>query len=168
MDRCHIQPDPRALWRSGSHRAMARPEPSAVASVIPIFGDLVWRLDKKATAWPHTVGSNFRRSSTGLNSGYRNWLGLQQRRVCTENLQLTGAKVSTPEFRGNEAKLSRHFKRLISIGNVGVRSLDGQPGIPAFDRASRETREWAGNPGFSGIRFRLWTPALPNLRWKSP
>jgi hypothetical protein len=23
-----------------------------------------------------------------------------------------------------------------------------------------------GNPGFSGNRLRLWTPALPNLRWK--
>ena len=23
-------------------------------------------------------------------------------------------------------------------------------------------------PGFSRIRFRLWTPCLPNLRWKSP
>jgi hypothetical protein len=39
--------------------------------------------------------------------------------VCTENLQLTGAKVSDPELRGNEAKLSRHFKDRISIENVG-------------------------------------------------
>jgi len=44
---------------------------------------------------------------------------------CTENLQLTVAKVSTPEFREHESKLSRYFKGLISTGNVGVRSLDG-------------------------------------------
>ena len=48
-----------------------------------------------------------------------------------------------------------------------VRSpLRRQPGILAFGPASQETREWAGNPGFSRIRFRLWPPASPNLRRK--
>jgi hypothetical protein len=104
------------------------------------FGDLCG--DRRITPLRgrHAVWSNFRRSSTGLNSGYRNWLGLRhQRRVCTENLQLTGAKVSTPEFRGDESKLSRHFKGLISIGNVGVRSLDGQPTSPAHGQDIPDT-----------------------------
>jgi hypothetical protein len=48
-----------------------------------------------------------------------------------------------------------------------VRSLRGQPAIPAFGQASQETREWAGNPGFWRIRCRLWTPGSPDLRWKS-
>jgi hypothetical protein len=69
------------------------------------FGHLCGDRRIKPLRGRHAVGSNFRRSSTGLNSGHRNWLGLRhQRRVCTENLQLTGAKVSTREFRGNEAK----------------------------------------------------------------
>jgi hypothetical protein len=41
-----------------------------------------------------------------------------------------------------------------------------QPFLP-FGQASQETREWAGNPSFSRIRFRLWTFALPSWRWKS-
>src|SRR6187397_2722630 len=40
--------------------------------------------------------------------------------------------------------------------------------IPALGQAPEGTREWAGNPSFSRIRFRLWTPALPRLRRKSP
>ena len=32
----------------------------------------------------------------------------------------------------------------------------------------RMAREWARNPGFLPTRFRLWTPALPNLRRRSP
>ena len=47
-------------------------------------------------------------------------------------------------------------------------ALRRQPPIPAFGQASQETREWAGNPGFSRIRFRLWTPGLPRLRRKPP
>jgi hypothetical protein len=47
-------------------------------------------------------------------------------------------------------------------------ALRRQPAIHAFGQAPQETREWAGNPGFSRIRFRLRTPALPNLRCKSP
>lgn len=68
----------------------------------------------------------------------------------------------------NCRKFFRYFNGLFSGGNVVVRSLRGQPRIPAFCQASQETREWAGNPGFSRIRFGLWTPALPNLRRKSP
>ena len=49
-----------------------------------------------------------------------------------------------------------------------VRSLKPQPRIPAFCRASQETRERAGNPGFSRICFGLRTPALTNIRRKSP
>lgn len=50
------------------------------------------------------------------------------------------------------------------IRHIEVRILPPQPRIPAVCQASQETREWAGNPGFSRIRFGLWTPALPNLR----
>ena len=32
-----------------------------------------------------------------------------------------------------------------------------RPTIPAFGQASQETREWAGNPGFSRVRFCRWT-----------
>ena len=47
------------------------------------------------------LGSNFRLSSIGLNSGPCDWLGLRhQSRVCTENLQLTGAKSPPPKFGG--------------------------------------------------------------------
>jgi hypothetical protein len=55
-----------------------------------------------------------------------------------------------------------------SIRNARVRILSLQPPSPAFGPASQETREWAGNPGFSRIRYGLWTLAFPNLRWKSP
>jgi hypothetical protein len=44
---------------------------------------------------------------------------------------------------------------------MAVRILRGQPGIPSVDWASRRTRSWAGNPGFSPISFRLQTPNSP-------
>src|SRR5947207_15616095 len=47
-------------------------------------------------------------------------------------------------------------------------TLRRQPAIPALGQAPEGTREWAGNPGFSRIRFRLWTPTSPRLRQKSP
>ena len=47
-------------------------------------------------------------------------------------------------------------------------ALRCQPGSPAFIQAPQETRKWAGNPGFSRIRFRFQTPTLPILRLKSP
>ena len=71
--------------------------------------------------------------------------------MCTENLQLTGAKVSTPEFREYESKLSRHFKGLISIGNVGVRSLDGSA---AFGNRSLGVTEKPANSGLLRTRER--------------
>ena len=40
--------------------------------------------------------------------------------------------------------------------------------IRAFRQAPQETQAWAGNPGFSRIPFRLWTPGSPDLRRKSP
>jgi hypothetical protein len=43
-----------------------------------------------------------------------------------------------------------------------------QPRSPAFRLASQETREWAGNPGISRCRIRLWKPSPPMLRGKSP
>jgi len=50
-----------------------------------------------------------------------------------------------------------------------VRSgLRRQPAIPAFGPCSQERRDWAGNAGFSRIRFRLRTPGSRNLRSKSP
>ena len=98
---------PGKLWYSWRHKL--RISEHAISNIGYLCGDR--RI--KPLRGRHAVGSNFRRSSTGLNSGYRNWLGLRhQRRVCTENFQLTGAKVSTPEFRGNKSKLSRHFKGL--------------------------------------------------------
>jgi hypothetical protein len=53
----------------------------------------------------------------------------------------------------------------------GMRGFDPSHGSHAFQsfcRASQETRERAGNPCFSRILFGLRTPALPNLRRKSP
>jgi AAA domain len=48
-----------------------------------------------------------------------------------------------------------------------VRSaLRRQPAISASSQTSQETREWAGSPGFSRIRFGLRTPSSPILRWK--
>jgi hypothetical protein len=59
--------------------------------------------------------------------------------------------------------VSREFAwRLVRI------PLRRQPRIPAFCQASQETADWAGNPGFSRIRFGLWTAALGKLRGKSP
>jgi hypothetical protein len=43
-----------------------------------------------------------------------------------------------------------------------------QPASLAFGQTSEETRERAGNRGFSRIRFRLQAPGLPKLREKSP
>jgi hypothetical protein len=54
------------------------------------------------------------------------------------------------------------------VVHADVRILLPQPGIPVLGQASQETREWAGNPGFLRIRFRLRIPGLPNLRRKSP
>jgi len=50
----------------------------------------------------------------------------------------------------------------------GHRAWRRQPGISAFGQAPQGAREWAGNPGFSRIRFRLQTPSSPILRLKSP
>jgi hypothetical protein len=42
-----------------------------------------------------------------------------------------------------------------------VRSaLRRQPGSPAFGQASQETRDWAGNPGISPVRFCLRKSAI--------
>jgi hypothetical protein len=60
------------------------------------------------------------------------------------------------------------FQRAIFIWECASSILPGQPGIPAFGRPSQETRKWAGNPGFSRIRFRLQARSSPNSRWKSP
>jgi len=75
--------------------------------------------------------------------------------------------VSNSQIGQNEAKLPQDFKGPFSIGNVGVRSSTWQPRSPAFGQASQGTREGSGNPGFSRIRFRLWTTASPRLRRKS-
>jgi hypothetical protein len=67
-------------------------------------------------------------------------------------------KVSKADIEANEAEFAQHFKGAFSIGNVRVRSLPGQPAIPAFGPGPQKTRERAGNPGFSRVRLRLWTP----------
>ena len=82
--------------------------------------------------------------------------------------QLAAAKVSKSNFRPKQRKFRRHFKGAFRTGNMEVRILQGQPGSPAFGQAPQETHEWAGDPGFSCIRFRLWTPCPPHLRLKSP
>jgi hypothetical protein len=50
------------------------------------------------------------------------------RRVRMRDIQLSGAKVSNPKFRGEKRKFPRHFKGHFSIGNMQVRILPGQPG----------------------------------------
>ena len=54
------------------------------------------------------------------------------------------------------------------IRHIDVRILPPQPPIQVFGRTAQETREWAGNPGFSCIRFGLRAPSLPMLRRKLP
>lgn len=49
---------------------------------------------------------------------------------------------------------------------IEVRYLPLQPGIPAFGPTSQETRERAGNPGYSRIRFCLRALGLQILNWK--
>ena len=57
--------------------------------------------------------------------------------MCTENLQLTGAKVSTPEFRGDESKLSRHralmkdFPKHLAVLNAAAEKGDWGKPLPA-------------------------------------
>ena len=82
--------------------------------------------------------------------------------VCTENLQLAGAKASDPELRGNEAKLSRHFKGRIWIENLGVRSLDGQPASAAFVDSSLRP---AKRPQTAGFRELVTSLHLPISRF---
>jgi hypothetical protein len=50
------------------------------------------------------------------------------RRVRIQDVQLPAAKVSNPKFRGKVWKFPRYFKGHLSIGNVQVRILPGQPG----------------------------------------
>lgn len=71
------------------------------------------------------------------------------------------------QFRGWGLSLFS-YRATTQNHHLRVRYLDAQPGIPAFGKASQETREWAGNPDFSRIRFGLRTPALPDMRRKSP
>jgi hypothetical protein len=56
----------------------------------------------------------------------------------------------------------------IPIHHLEVRILPPQPPIPTFGQASQETRERAGNPGFSRIRFCLQTPNSPILGRQLP
>jgi hypothetical protein len=73
------------------------------------------------------------------------------------------------EFQRKEVLrlLSDRREHPIPIRHIEVRILPRQPAIPALGSAPEEKREWAGNPGFSRIRFRLQTPGLPKLRKKS-
>jgi hypothetical protein len=64
-----------------------------------------------------------------------------------------------PQISRKSAEFPRHFKGHFSIGNVQVRILRGQPGIPAFRQAPQERREWAGNAGFRAFGF---VSRLPN------
>jgi hypothetical protein len=52
--------------------------------------------------------------------------------------------------------------------NSRVRYLPHQPASPGFGQAPRDTRERAGNPGFSRIPFRLQTPNSPNRAREPP
>jgi hypothetical protein len=72
--------------------------------------------------------------------------------------QLAAVKVSKSNFQPKQRKFRRHFKGVFFNRNMEVRILPGQPGTLAFSQAPRETREWAGNAGFSRGRFRLQTP----------
>jgi hypothetical protein len=92
----------------------------ARVSSIPVFSETFVETANKATAWPPCSWVELEAVLDRPEFWVRNWLGFRhQKRVCTENLQPTGAKVSTPDLRANEPKLSPHFKGLISIGNVG-------------------------------------------------
>jgi hypothetical protein len=49
--------------------------------------------------------------------------------------------------------VSREFARRLERS-----ALRRQPAIPASVQAAQDTRDWAGNAGFSPVRFRLQTP----------
>lgn len=92
--------------------------------------------------------------------GHRRWTPRVQIRVSREAYERQRNWGSVPSRTGEINRVrNRHIE---------VRYLPPQPGIPAFGSASQETRERAGNPGFSGIRFRLWTLGSPKLWRKSP
>ena len=55
----------------------------------------------------------------------------------------------TAARRTNKSSVFRVFLRFADW----LSTLPPQPAIPAFGQASQETREWAGNPGFSCILF---------------
>jgi hypothetical protein len=52
-------------------------------------------------------------------------------------------------FSGKSLKFSRHFKGHFSIGNVQVRILPGQPGIPRFGEFPSVDEKGPPNAGFS-------------------
>jgi hypothetical protein len=64
--------------------------------------------------------------------------------------------------------LSDRREHPIPIRHIEVRILPPQPAIRALGQAPRGSREWAENPSFLSIRFRLQTPGSPIFRWKSP
>ena len=72
-----------------------------------------------------------------------------------------GLVVSNPSRSTKDTDCNSAIRHLI------VRYPPPQPPIRAFGQAPRETRAWAGNPGFSHNRFCLRTPGFQILRWKS-
>jgi hypothetical protein len=65
------------------------------------------------------------------------------RRVRIQDVQLPAAKVSNPKFRGKVWKFPRYFKGHLSIGNVQVRILPGQPGSHSTQDSTVENAESA-------------------------
>jgi hypothetical protein len=81
---------------------------------------------------------------------------------------LNGEKSLALEMGAEEAKFLRHFKGYSSIGNVGVRSLRGQPASPAFGDSLQLGPHRPGSPGFSRFRLCLQATGLSIPGVKSP
>src|SRR5947207_10523270 len=64
---------------------------------------------------------------------------------------VAGPKVSKARIKANDAKFSRYFKGTISIGNVRVRSLHGQPATHSTTDSEHRVGE---NPAFYVLSVR--------------
>ena len=77
--------------------------------------------------------------------------------LASPNFVACRARVSKARIKTNDAKFSRYFKGIISIGNVRVRSLHGQPGIPVLRELPFPDKKGPPNAGFSHPRKSLET-----------
>jgi hypothetical protein len=87
--------------------------------------------------------------------------------ICVGNCSRSGcsAAVSCYQIASLSPRIAKFPVKFPDTREFGWRqarsALRRQPPIRAFGQAPQETREWAGNHGFSRIRFCLRTPGSP-------